>query len=52
MFRAILAMPFLLMAYGCLMLAYWVCPGLKDKKGQPTKGAWVDAPEGWERGQN
>jgi hypothetical protein len=52
MFRAIIAMPFLLMAYANLMLAYWVCPGLKDKKGPPPAGAWVDAPEGWEKGQN
>ena len=51
MLRAILAMPFLLLAYGCLMLAYWACPGLKQKD-TPKAGAWVDAPEGWEKGQH
>jgi len=52
MFRAILAMPFLLMAYGCLMLAFRVCPGLKEQDKPKAQGAWMDTPEGWEKGQN
>ena len=52
MFRTILAIPFLLMAYACLMVAHKVCPGLWEKAKPTPAGAWVDAPEGWERGQN
>jgi hypothetical protein len=52
MFRALCAMPFLLVAYACLMLAYRVCPSLKEKD-TPTQGAtWLDAPEGWDEKVN
>ena len=45
-------MPFLLMSYGLLLLAYWVCPSLKEKDIPTQGGQWMDAPEGWEKGQN
>jgi hypothetical protein len=51
MFRTLLALPFLLLAYACLQVAFWVCPSLKETGNSPA-GAWLDAPEGWDKRVN